>query len=633
MFSNLKSWVYFFLNYILENIISKFKISDLFESDNKFTQFQLNDILKFIIYNQTSSSNQVNEISDSNQVNEISDSNQVNETSDSNQVSETSDSNQVNETSDSNQVNETSDSNQVNETSDSNQVSDNQVSETSDSNQVSETSDSNQVSETSDSNQVSETSDSNQVSDNQVNETSDSNQVNEYKTLFDTIAESELKDGFDMSSFKYVPDTFMNIETKQFGETVDNPFLKLYECVISDKYDFEDRCQGVRYMQRINYTGGMKYCIQATLSILKDEKYSFEKRYYFFSNNDAYIKLDYEIVNACHKYVYENFNEFNAPLLYKLLSAQFILAHFVDTEYDRKKLQDFLLSVAQDKEQTINYRAECADILYNYGVESEYVQSATNVIRELGELYTQNKNSTIYTNTQNVHDETINKNIINILRKLIQKVKITNRNSGEILEIIRNKYSYLEQNRMGKIMSSLERIMIDTAKYEMLNLSDILLLVWEYIQSQEYISDNDIQPETVTVNENKKNELEIRLLQELEDMDQTCSTGHLSRILNVLSGYFTDNVVQITLKDQLRSNIFARYTKLIKMLPEIKQEKINEELTSNDPSQKDTIKTFLMDFNIEEVLYKEFVLETNMDISEFYETYEKSLEDYFGKLY
>ena len=443
------------------------------------------------------------------------------------------------------------------------------------------------------------------------------------------IAESELKNGFDMSSFKYVPDTFMEIETKQFGESVNNPFLKLYESVISDKYEFEDRCQGVRYMQRINYTGGMKYCIQATLSILKDEKYPFDKRYYFFSNNDAYVKLDYEIVNACHKYVYENFDEFNAPLLYKLLSAQFILAHFVETEYNRTKLQDFLLSVAQDREQTINYRAECADILYNYGVENVYVQSATNVIRELGELYTQNKKSTIYTNSQNVHDETINKNIINILRKLIQKVKITDkRNSGEILEIIRNKYSHLEQNRMDKIMSSLERIMIDNAKYEMLNLSDILLLVWEYIQSQEYIGDNINQHQTKT-----KDELEIRLLQELEDMDQTCSTGHLSRILNVLSGYFTDNVVQITLKDQLRSNIFARYTKLIKMLPENQQEKINEELMSNDTSQKDTIKMFLMDFNVEEVLYKEFVLETNMDVSEFYETYEKSLEDYFGKLY
>ena len=70
----------------------------------------------------------------------------------------------------------------------------------------------------------------------------------------------------------------------------------------------------------------------------------FSKRYYFFSNNDAYIKLDYEIVNECHKYVYYNFEDFNAPLLYKLLSAQFILAHFLNTEYDRTELQTFLLN-------------------------------------------------------------------------------------------------------------------------------------------------------------------------------------------------------------------------------------------------------------------------------------------------
>ena len=457
---------------------------------------------------------------------------------------------------------------------------------------------------------------SKEESNEESNEESKEDKDEEYKTLFDIISDSELKNGFDISSFKYLPETFMEIETNTFGNSINNPFLKLYENILSDKYDFEDRCQGVRYMQRIHYTGGMKYCVTVALSILKDDKYPFNKRYYFFSNNDAYVKLDYEIVNECHKYVYQNFEQLNAPLLYKLLSAQFILAHFVPTEYDRIELEDFLLSIAQDKDQTINYRAECADILYNYGVEKEYVESATRIIKELGELYTQNKSSTIYTNIQNVHDTTINKTIMNTLRELIQTVKLGKRHSGEVLEVIRNKYSHLDESRMDKIMSSIERIMIDTAKYEMLNMSDILVLVWEYICQSD-----------------QQDELEKRLLQELEEMDQTCSTGHLSRILNVLSGYFSENVVQITLKDQLRSNIFARYTKLIKMLPEETQDKINIELTSSEPTEKDNIKTFLMDFNIEEVLYKEFVNQTNMDVSEFYETYEKAIEDYFGKLY
>ena len=442
----------------------------------------------------------------------------------------------------------------------------------------------------------------------------------EYKTLFDIISDSELKNGFDMSSFKYVPDFFMEIDTKTFGNSINNPFLKLYEAIVSDKYDYEDRCQGVRYMQRINYVDGRKYCIQAAITILKDEKYPFNKRYYFFSNNDAYVKLDYDIVNECHRYVYDNFEQFNAPLLYKLLSAQFILAHFVPSEYDRLQLQNFLLSIAEDNQQTINYRAECADILYNYGVEKDFVYASQRIIKELGELYTQNKSSTIYTNVQNVHDTTINKNIINTLRQLIQTVKPmskdSKKNTGEVLEVIRNKYSHLDETRMNKIMSSIERIMIDTAKYELLSISDILVLVWEYICQSEH-----------------KDELENRLIQELEEMDETCSTGHLSRILNVLSGYFSDNVVQISLKDQLRSNIFARYSKLIKMLSDELQDKINSELILNESENKDTIKTFLLDYNLEEVLYKEFVIESNMDVSEFYETYEKALEDYFGKLY
>jgi len=289
--------------------------------------------------------------------------------------------------------------------------------------------------------------------------------------------------------------------------------------------------------------------------------------------------------------------------------------HPLNTEYNRIELQEFLLKIAKDKEQSINYRAECADILYNYGVEKMYVEEATNIINELGDLYRQNKNSTIYTNAQNVHDVTVNKSIIDTLRELIQTIK-TNRNSGEILEIIRNKYCYLEKLKLNKIMSSLERIMIDTAKYELLNMSDILVLVWEYICQSEY-----------------REELEKRLIQELEEMDETCSTGHLSRIINVLSGYFKETTVKITFKEQLKNNIFARYTKLISMLPESQQEKIQNEMIITDINKKDNIKIFLMDFNLEEVLYKEFVNQGHMDVCDFYDTYEKSINEYFGNLY
>ena len=437
----------------------------------------------------------------------------------------------------------------------------------------------------------------------------------DYNKLFESISSKEETKGFDMFSFKSIPDTFMNIETKTFGDSINNPFLKLYECVLDSTNSFEERCQSVRYMQRIFYTGGMEYCKKAALSILKDEQYPFSKRYYFFSNNDAYVKLDYEIVNNCHKYVYLNFEEFKSPLLYKILSAQFILAHFLKSEYDRTELQNFLLEIAQDVNQSVNYRAECADILYRYGVEKNYVKESEYIIKELGELYYKNKSSTIYTNAENVHDHTVNKKIINTLRELINKVK-TKRNSGEVLETIRGKYSGIEKEKLDKIMSSLERIVIDTAKYEMLNMCDILVLVWEYICNSEH-----------------QQELECRLLQELEDMDQTCSTGHLSRILNILSGYFVESSVEISFKDQLRSNIFARYTKLINSLPENTQEKINEELILTDTSKKDTIKEFLCNYKIEEILYKEFVDSSLMDVTDFYETYEKSIDDFFGKLY
>lgn len=442
-----------------------------------------------------------------------------------------------------------------------------------------------------------------------------SNYDEDYKTLFDMVSEKDLQNGFDFSNFKDIPDTFMNIQTKTFGNSINNPFLQLYKSSLDRTNSFEDRCQAVRYMQRIFYINNLKYCIDVAIDILKDESQPFSKRYYFFSNNDAYVKLDYEIVNECHKYVYNNFCEFNAPLMYKILSAQFILSHLLPIEYNRDELQLFLIEIAKDKEQSVNYRSECADIIYRHGVEKQYVKEAEIVIKELGDLYQKNKVSTIYTNAQNVHDTTINKKIINTLQKLIETVKTT-RHSGEILETIRNKYTHIDSEKLHKIMSSIERIMIDTAKYETLNMSDILVLVWEYICNSEH-----------------KHELENRLLQEFEEMDETCSTGHLSRILNVLSGYFVENSVEISFKEQLRSNIFARYTKMINMLPEYKKEKINEEMISTIPSEKDTIKEFLCDYNIEETMYKEFVNSGHIDVCDFYETYEKAIDDFFGKLY
>jgi hypothetical protein len=182
------------------------------------------------------------------------------------------------------------------------------------------------------------------------------------------------------------------------------------------------------------------------------------------------------------------------------------------------------------------------------------------------------------------------------------------RNTGEIYERI----VLLTENdtRRDKIISSFQRVLIDTAKYEGLCISDILLLVWEKICSSE-----------------NKSELEHRLLDELHEMTDTCSSGHLTRIVNILSGFFDDiQPVRISYKEQLRTNVFARYTAAIRTLSQEIQDQIIQEMTSE---KKDIIEELIFSLSPEDELRDEFVPQY-LSQSEFGEVYTQSERDFFG---
>lgn len=413
----------------------------------------------------------------------------------------------------------------------------------------------------------------------------------------------------EISSFDNLPMLFAGINTSTFGMSsslIKNPFLKLAEFAKNPSNSWEDRTQAVRYMQRIPHVHKIKNCIDSTISIITDDKYPLESRYHFFSNNERIIKLDYEIVNAGHNYFFFNFEKFHSPLLYRILSAQYIITQFPVGTYDLDSVQNFLISTASDENTEINYRAECADILdrTGYGTAKEI---GTQIIITLGELYTDNKKKTIYTNAQNVHDHSITKQVIDTLRNLI-KLTTTTRNSEEVYNCVIEK---CDNDKKDAIIETFQRILIDTARYEGLPMSEIMMLVWEKIAT----SENRI-------------ELEKRLIDEIYEMHKTCSTGHLSRLINVLSGFFTDiKPIQISYKEQLRSNVFARYTACIRSLGSHEQEEIANEMTSEN---KPFITDFIFSYSPNDELYEEFVEGGYMSREEFDEIFKKSENDFFG---
>lgn len=434
------------------------------------------------------------------------------------------------------------------------------------------------------------------------------------EALFHDIAEKELKNGIDISSFDNMPFLFHGLKTSMFGFSSsihENPFFEIKKIAMNREVSWEDRTQAVRYMQKIPHIYRDSNCIEATLSIVTDEQYPFENRFHFFSNNEKIIKLNYEIVNACHKYVYENFDKMtnkHIPLIYKILSAQHILTQFPIGTYDSYELQEFLLNIAKDETAEINYRAECADILERAGYD-KYKQFGRDIIHDLGQMYTENKKRTIYTNLQNVHDTTVTKKIIDTLRQLMSTV-YTERHTGEIYERIVS----LTQNdsRRDSIIDSFQRILIDTSRYETLTMVDILLLVWEKICSSE-----------------NRSELELRMLDELHEMDKTCSSGHLTRLMNILSGFFDEiQPVRISFAEQLRTNVFARYSVAIRTLSQFEQDMILKEMTE-ETDYKPTIEDLKTSLSPEYELYDEFV-PTYLTEEEFNRVFSRSEKDFFG---
>jgi hypothetical protein len=96
-----------------------------------------------------------------------------------------------------------------------------------------------------------------------------------------------------------------------------------------------------------------------------------------------------------------------------------------------------------------------------------------------------------------------------------------------------------------KITVAMRRIFMDRALYSKFNnsLINILLKIYNYIQIQE--------------DESIKFQLYKRMLQELEEMSGTCSSGFASRLVNIISGFGNFNI-RISFEDQIISNFSGR---------------------------------------------------------------------------
>lgn len=189
------------------------------------------------------------------------------------------------------------------------------------------------------------------------------------------------------------------------------------------------------------------------------------------------------------------------------------------------------------------------------------------------------KLNTVYSDSQNVHSTKINNSVNKAIQTLYQmfKAQIQSENEDTVAEKEENNHfnklnmtreiqTYLLQTYSTQtelIKESIEYINNSPATFtsDMIGMIDCFLCVWLWIVNQD----------------NHKNELEKRLLEEFREMRGQCATGHVSRLINVLQG-FTDNqdlIVQISDTEQYTSVI---KTFLNKKLSECDDEKIHEQM-------------------------------------------------------
>ena len=203
---------------------------------------------------------------------------------------------------------------------------------------------------------------------------------------------------------------------------------------------------------------------------------------------------------------------------------------------------EFLLHIASLPDVSEDIRADACDILLAYGTP-ENVENARMILFVLGGGERARHN--IFKNSQNVHNQAVEESVEKMIEFISTFIPRTvspytfEKAKDELTELIKLEP---DDDKRTILENAMIRITIDRAIYGRFNLSlaNIIAKMWTYIQDSSY-----------------REELQKRLLEELIDSNNKCSSGYVSRILNSLSG-FGDISLQISFEDQIISVLETR---------------------------------------------------------------------------
>lgn len=366
---------------------------------------------------------------------------------------------------------------------------------------------------------------------------------------------------------------------------------------------------------------------RAILKFIDTKEYPSEYRYNIISSFNTKTGL-FTLFNATRldvkyseKFLYKLQNKFfwnKKNGRERILSGQHMLSMSEKnvSDKEKRKIIEELFDIAEngiDGNMDENIRADAVDVIVRLGNARELIM-AQQMLGQLGER----GKKTMYHDKQNIHDSSINKSVNEYIEQLGNTTEDVENFQNVHTEISKIIYSseFKSADRI-KAFKSLNRISIDTATFTKKNLTtaEVCAHIWRLI--------NKHKPEEIE-------QLKKRLVEEMIDMADTCSTGHVGRLVNVLSGY--DFALKISWEEQVNSNISARLETRIKNIKDEElQEKIVVGMSENcEDEDRDAYIKFIEENakSLKEELYKEFVEEGYINSKQFEKYFESGIKNF-----
>jgi hypothetical protein len=190
-----------------------------------------------------------------------------------------------------------------------------------------------------------------------------------------------------------------------------------------------------------------------------------------------------------------------------------------------------LMEFYNAEQTTLREKMSIADIIDRVdNVLGGRLLNEIRVIEEAQQVRVRGKKRTIYSDSQNVHNNSINSKVQDIIGYLCSEYSTS--------EDMISKFESHYQKIPFDIRKSLERIQIDIANYHGYSLLDLFKSLMNYIEKH-----------------SQRDDMIERLKDELMEMSGYCSTGHAARLVNVLQGF--DVEPELILKIDIFEEVWA----------------------------------------------------------------------------